>query len=527
MPPEYTTYQHSAHTNVACEDCHMGRDRLAVLIPRKIAYSWQTGTAMLFGTYTYPIVAKNMAPAREACENCHKPEVFSSDKLVEITNFATDEANTKTSTFLAVKTGGGTERQGLGFGIHWHIENPVYYYATDTEQQNIPYVVVDHPDGTKTEYIDSESNFDPNSIQPGQLVEMDCITCHNRTAHLVQSPSEIMDDLLSRGLVSPTIPGIKQQGLAVLQVNYSSTADALTAISGLSQYYQDQKADFYGQNKGLVDQAVQAIQDAYQRNNFPDQKVDWQTHPNNLGHIESPGCFRCHDGKHLTSTGSPVRLECNLCHSVPVVSTDNQIAANMQLNKGYEPNSHKSPNWIALHNEVFDDTCQGCHTVEDAGGVSNTSFCSNSACHGTTWKFAGFDAPSLRDLIFQQAQAMITPTAIPTPTLTPQKEETGSVTATPTPKAASSAPVTYATLAPIFKNKCGTCHGTNAMKGLNLLSYTTAIKGADDGAVIVPGDPQNSKIIKVQSGTKKHFGQLSPEELDLVTQWIQAGAPEK
>src|SRR5690606_13631586 len=69
MPPEYITYQDSPHTNVSCEDCHMGRDRLPVMIERKVKYSWQTGTAMLLGSYAFPIRAHNMAPAREACEN--------------------------------------------------------------------------------------------------------------------------------------------------------------------------------------------------------------------------------------------------------------------------------------------------------------------------------------------------------------------------------------------------------------------------------------------------------------------------
>ncbi len=103
MPPQYITHADSAHTNVLCEDCHMGRDRLGISIVRKIKYSWQTGSAMVFNTYEYPIMAHNMLPARTACENCHKPEVFSSDKLVEIQHYSEDEANTRITTFLALK----------------------------------------------------------------------------------------------------------------------------------------------------------------------------------------------------------------------------------------------------------------------------------------------------------------------------------------------------------------------------------------------------------------------------------------
>ena len=134
MPPEYQTQQHSAHANVTCEDCHLGRDAITVMIPRKIEYSWETGSSMILGTFHYPIVAKNMRPARDACENCHSPLKFSSDKMIEIKRFANDKANTLNSIYMLVKTGGGSQREGLGRGIHWHIENPVYDYAEDVHK---------------------------------------------------------------------------------------------------------------------------------------------------------------------------------------------------------------------------------------------------------------------------------------------------------------------------------------------------------------------------------------------------------
>jgi hypothetical protein len=51
------------------------------------------------------------------------------------------------------------------------------------------------------------------------------------------------------------------------------------------------------------------------------------------------------------------------------------------------------------------------------------------------------------------------------------------------------------------------------------------MKGGKDGAVIVPNDSANSLLVKIQSA--KHFFNLQPEELDLIKQWIDAGAPEK
>jgi len=501
MPPEYVTYQNSAHTNVTCEDCHMGRDRLPIMIQRKVTYSWQTGTAMLLGSYEFPIRAKNMAPAREACENCHKPEKFSTDTLREIPHFADDEDNTASSTYLVVKTGGGSSRQGLGFGIHWHIENPVQFYASDgVLQQDIPYIVVTQADGTQVEYVDVESGFDPSTVKPEELVTMDCITCHNRAAHMVDDPNKLMDELLARGLVSPELPNIKKRGVEVLSQKYENETAAMEGIATL--------ADEYDGETELSARAVEAMQEAWKRTNFIAQEVDWETHPNNLAHKESPGCLRCHDGKHLTADNQAVRLECNLCHSIPVVSAPGQLTANLELGKGFEPDSHKNPNWITLHNEIFDATCKGCHTVDDPGGVSNTSFCSNSACHGATWEFAGFDAPKLRAILAEQAKELTTPAAegeVPAP----------------------GGPLTYeASIGPMLENTCGSCHGSAAMAGLDVTSYATLIQGSDDGAVVTPGDPDGSKIIALQK-EGGHPGQLSDEEIAALTQWIQDGAPEK
>jgi hypothetical protein len=60
---------------------------------------------------------------------------------------------------------------------------------------------------------------------------------------------------------------------------------------------------------------------------------------------------------------------------------------------------------------------------------------------------------------------------------------------------------------------------------LNLTTYADAIKGSDNGPVILPGDSAGSTLVEVQRGT--HFATFSVEELELVMQWIDAGAPEK
>jgi hypothetical protein len=89
-------------------------------------------------------------------------------------------------------------------------------------------------------------------------------------------------------------------------------------------------------------------------------------------------------------------------------------------------------------------------------------------------------------------------------------------------------PLTYdATIGPLFKSLCGSCHGEDGIKSLNLTTYQTAMKGGIDGQVIIPGNASGSLLIQKQSGITPHFSQLTPEELKVVTDWINAGAPEK
>jgi len=52
------------------------------------------------------------------------------------------------------------------------------------------------------------------------------------------------------------------------------------------------------------------------------------------------------------------------------------------------------------------------------------------------------------------------------------------------------------------------------------------MKGSANGPVIVPGDSANSVLFQVQSAGG-HFANLTAEELEIIGQWIEAGAPEK
>ena len=413
MPPEYAAYQVSPHARVACVECHIGRGFVGNMFTRK-AGDLMHVVRYTSNQYTFPIYATTMEPARESCEKCHWPEKFSDDRVVTIKHYSDDAANTPVNTLLVMKVGGGTQRQGQGLGIHWHIENKVEYIATDPLKQNIPWIQVTDASGKVTVYRDVENPLTDDEITKAQKQTMDCIDCHNRVSHSFKSPDLSVDEALSLNRVDPNIPFIHKKAVEVLSARYSSFDEANKAIDGLDQYYRQTFPDYYNGGAAAIQSAISYIKTTYSQLVFPTQDLSWTTHPDNLGHKDSAGCFRCHDGKHLTADNkNTIRLECNICHTLPQVAVGDAPAPVVSIQQGGEPDSHKTTTWLAQHRLVFDASCQQCHDTRNAGGSDNSSFCSNSACHGIDWTYVGLDAPGLAKVLPPPVHAQPQPGAAP------------------------------------------------------------------------------------------------------------------
>jgi hypothetical protein len=84
---------------------------------------------------------------------------------------------------------------------------------------------------------------------------------------------------------------------------------------------------------------------------------------------------------------------------------------------------------------------------------------------------------------------------------------------------------------PLLKARCWACHGALKQEGgLRLDTAELARKGGDDGAVLVPGNPGKSDLIRrvkagPDDGRMPPEGQpLTAEQVALVSRWIAAGA---
>jgi nitrate/TMAO reductase-like tetraheme cytochrome c subunit len=319
MNPEYTAYQFSPHARVGCVKCHIGSGA-DWYVRSKISGAYQV-YATLFNKYPRPIPTpiENLRPAQETCEQCHWPKHFYSEKQLVNTYFLSDESNTRWHLNLLVRIGGGNLEAGPTSGIHWHmnIANEVMYVAADTDRQVIPWVQVKGAGGAVKVYRSTESTLAEDQITPGAMRKLDCIDCHNRPTHIYHPPDRLINHMMSLGWIDARLPNIKSVAVTALEAPYGTQQGGLDSIGiAVREYYGTNMRAVADTMKGAIDSAVAEIGRIYARNYFPEMGVSWKKFPNNVGHMYYPGCFRCHDNKHVSEEGKVLTRDCNVCHLI-------------------------------------------------------------------------------------------------------------------------------------------------------------------------------------------------------------------
>jgi len=319
MSPEYTAFLGSPHSRVGCAQCHIGHGAPA-LVRAKISGTRQL-FAVAFGTYSRPIPSpvEHLRPARETCEQCHWPQKFTNDKLIVRTHFADDEANTASTSILLLKIGGHTPNGTTGIhGRHLDAMERISYITTDRRRQEIPKVIYRDDNGQTVEYVTDEfKNLPKEKLDKATTRGMDCIDCHNRPTHAFQLPDRAMDKMLVEKRISTELPFIKKKAVELLKVDYADQKDAAAKIPvALADYYRNTYPEIFKHKRAQVDAAGEAVKAIYLRNVFPEMKITWGTHPNNIGHEEAVGCFRCHDGSHTAADGRTIKGDCDTCHTI-------------------------------------------------------------------------------------------------------------------------------------------------------------------------------------------------------------------
>lgn len=312
MKPELITYQHGSHARVACTECHIGRGA-TWFVRSKLSGTYQL-YATAFNKYPRPVPTpiKNLRPAQETCEQCHWPQKFVGNLERTYRYFLGDETNTPFSLSLLMKVGGADPTHGPEGGIHWHmnVNNTVEYYPTDETRQKIPWVRVRSRQGVVTEYRTKDFT---NAVDETAVRKMDCMDCHNRPAHKYQTPNDAVNLAMGLGRIDRSLPWIKTNAVFALTRNYNTEKEA---VEGIATFLAGRYPNL--SNDPRVRQAISTAQDIYTNNFFPEMKAKWSVYPDNIGHKDWPGCFRCHDGKHLSTDGKKKvkASDCNTCHTI-------------------------------------------------------------------------------------------------------------------------------------------------------------------------------------------------------------------
>ena len=343
MQPELVTYQHGPHARVSCTECHIGPGA-TWFVKAKISGTYQL-YATAFDKYPRPIPTpiKNLRPAQETCEQCHWPKKFVGNLERTYNYFLGDETNTPFTLSLLMKVGGADPTHGPEGGIHWHmnVKNKVEYIATDVARQKIPWVRIVDPQGVVTEFRTKGFTNDPASFT---IRAMDCMDCHNRPAHKYQTPNDAVNLAISLGHIDRTLPWIKTNAVYALTRDFKTETEALQGIAThLAERYP---------NEPRIRPVIDVVQQLYRDNFFPEMKASWKIYPDNIGHKNWPGCFRCHDGKHQTEDGTRTikANDCNACHTILAQGSGAEL---LQIAPDGQPFKHPGGD--------YDLTCYDCH----------------------------------------------------------------------------------------------------------------------------------------------------------------------
>lgn len=352
MAPEVRSHAVSAHAAVDCGACHAEPGFFGFLKSKlgNLREAW----AYLSGLYTLPHAApaNGLPQATLTCLRCH-PTIREekAPRLVIVPRFLSDAANTRLNTYYTLDPA----------RVHWHVTHPVTYLAVDGLRQQIPWVT----NGTEV----YSTTLD---LPAGTRFVMDCTSCHNRTGHPLLSPETLVDQALTQGLLSPNVPYLRREALAALTTPYPDEATARAALQGFAERYRTAYPNLYASYEAELAQAAQVLPELYALSVFPVLGMTGGVYPDHAAHKGMAGCFRCHDGQHLSAAGKRITRNCTTCHGVPVLQAATAPVPTAPFLPPPQPLSHQADDWYATHGKLKDESCAHCHAP---------TFCTNPLCH--------------------------------------------------------------------------------------------------------------------------------------------------
>ena len=315
MKPEFTAWKHAPHSHVECVDCHLAPGASGWFAAK------MSGTrqmlAVVLNSYPRPIPSaiesNKLVNSAETCERCHNRDREIGSPLKVVTSYKDDETNTSSQTVLMMLVGG---KSGGIHGAHMGAGAKIRYAAADAKRQTIPWVEYTDANGKAQTFVAAGAK-DVDSLPK---FDMQCVDCHNRPAHSFKLAARAVDEALASGTLPASLPFLKKNAVELLTASYTNEDAAARDIPAkLDQFYKSKYSEVAGKNSAEIAAAGATLAALYQQNVFPDLKVTWGTYPNNLGHTDAQGCFRCHDEGHTAAGGKTITQDCSVCHQMVAV----------------------------------------------------------------------------------------------------------------------------------------------------------------------------------------------------------------
>ncbi|MDH4141737.1 MAG: NapC/NirT family cytochrome c [Chloroflexota bacterium] len=386
MGPELTAHAEGPHSEVTCGECHV-EPGVSGWIKAKV-----NGTRQLIeivaGTFPEPIPPPehdSLPDSRDTCQRCHDITRIDPSNLVTRLQFTEDERNTRQFVGLMVRPG-SSDVLDASRGVHWHVIRDVEFWTEDPFSQEIELIAATQADGSVREFIAQDRVRIAEDVQPDVddikaemlQVRMSCYECHNRVGHPIPNPRKGLDTLLGAGLIDPSLPYVKREGMRILWASYPNVEAADAEADKLAGFYELYYPDTYATKPSAINAAIQQIKFLYRLTATPEMKVTARTYPDSLGHTDYPGCFRCHDGGHFliangARTQTTIPSSCDTCHTFPQIG-----GAVASLPIGIPPTTHDDSEYVFSHRNIAPSvdpggtSCGECHARD---------YCAN--CHET------------------------------------------------------------------------------------------------------------------------------------------------
>jgi len=320
MSPEATVYRNSPHARIDCVECHVGSGGDSYLRAKigGMRQVWAVTTGDISRPIPTPI--RDRRASSEMCESCHTRDRFVGYKTVTRSYHLTGKEKDPITLLMVVKVGGGGDNDLIkGAGIHYHMltAHKVEYIARDEQRQDIAWVRVTDPDGKTREYASEDDELTDDERASLPIRQIECVDCHSRPAHQFAKPVQSVDAALTSGALSTQLTRIKEAAVHALDGGYETTPAAMAGIAeSLHLFYEEEEPEVLEEHEAEIEQGIETLQAIYRRTIFPEMKADWKAHPDNLGHRDFPGCFRCHNDELVDEAGDTIFTDCTGCHAI-------------------------------------------------------------------------------------------------------------------------------------------------------------------------------------------------------------------